>query len=262
MIVTFNLSIVIWSYKRGDGALAVTLPGWLTFANALELKLYVATDSEELSYANKLMFSKSNWRQEWEEVLGQLKERGVQQFISLLDDFYVLSSPYKFDASLLLTTFKEHELSYLALEPHPSTSSLYDKFIGRRRGLVYRELDRGSLYSSSLRPSLWTLKLFEETLMSATDIWRFENVRLESYKYASICCRKDQIKCVHLLEKGKLNYNIIHLSMRELLFLFRNYNYDFVQILKLPKILLSNLIIKLVGYRFHNVLYNYRNTRI
>lgn len=256
-----DLVIVIWSFRKGDGVLSVTLDRWITYAKSIGLTLYVATDSIDLKYRDIIIFSKSNWKKEWSDVLDVLKQKGVTNFISILDDFYWLNGPDKCQVEHLNDLMQDHEIAYLALEPHPAKSNLLDNIISKS-STGFKELGLEDMYPSSLRPSIWSLLLFEKTLSAVSNIWEFETVYINTYKYVTIVDCDFKMSVVHLLEKGKVNYNLAYLDSNGREKLMKSYQYDYNQLSKIPRIILSNLCLKLIGFRIHNVFSKCRNTRI
>ena len=255
------MAIVIWSFTRGDGVLAVTLPRWAAYAESIGVKLYVATDSHSLEYPYKIMYSRSDWKQEWSDVIDALKRKNVKYFISILDDFYLFNGPNEEYLLYLHDVMRDNNVDYVALEPHPAKNNLLDK-MASNDSIGLKQIGCRDRYPSSLRPSIWSLRLFEETVQAAHNIWDFETVFIEQYKYLTVTNGDYTMTVKHLLEKGKINYNIIHLDTTDRRKLLNTYQYDYYQILKIPKILISNITLRLVGFRVHNVFNKHSNTRI
>lgn len=254
-----NIAIVIWSQKRGDCVLEAILNDWLAYSEKIGVKLFVATDSEELDYQNKILFSKSGWQGEWLQVGKFLLENKIERFISILDDFLFLSAPDKASFLRILELVSIHNCDYLSLEPHPARHNVYDTIFGTKNDSV-KTLNSNDHYISSLRPSLWRTALFIQTIKESSSIWNFETTHIQGFTYLTVIESKLRFRIKHVIEKGKLNYNFIYLDIGTAKKLNLRYGYDYKQIYRLPKILLSNLAIMMFGYRLHNVLSKYRNS--
>lgn len=253
--------ILIWSFQKGDTVLSVTLKKWISFSKMHNIPLYIATDSKALKYENKIMFSKATWKEEWLEVINYLKRKNVKNFLSLLDDFYYIKGPKKNEMNFLIELIKSKNINYLALEPHPARYNLYDYVFSKNRHMIC-DISVNDRYPSSLRPSIWSVELFRTTLHKSDSIWDFETKFLDQYCYQTVIENKYHLKIKHILEKGMLNYNIYILSKEERIKLLKNYSFNFFQIVLLPKIIASNILIKLSGFRLHNVFNKRSNTSL
>ena len=60
-----DIVVVIWSFQRGDIVLSIVLEEWIKYSEKIGITLFIATDSEEMNYLNKILFTKSNWKDEW-----------------------------------------------------------------------------------------------------------------------------------------------------------------------------------------------------
>jgi len=242
----------MWSTERGDAILPVTMKRWLECSQSLGIKLYVASDSNELQYPNVIQFNSSSWKKEWLSVISHLKSEGYQNIISILDDFYLLNTLSIDRFQELHKAFLEKNMGYLALEAHASKKNILNSLTKKNRSRI-EFLNKNDRYPSSLRPSIWSLELLSSTVEESNSIWEFEHKYLPSYLYASTIRSNDQFKVRHLLEKGGVNYNIIYTSKNERAAILKSYNYDYSQIYKMPKIVISNILIILFGYRIHDV---------
>jgi len=52
-----KICFVVWSTFRGDGVLSITVKRWLDYSQKLGIKLYIASDSNEISYPDVILFN-------------------------------------------------------------------------------------------------------------------------------------------------------------------------------------------------------------
>ena len=209
----------------------------------LDLKCYIATDDINCKFDNTIYFSRSGWKNEWLEVCDKLKNLGYDNIISVLDDFYLYGGTI--DKSVL-NSIIEKDFEYVSFIPHQNTKCLV-KYNGVEITNGFCKINNNWRYRNSLQVSFWKIKVFESVIKQVNTIWEFEEVSTDFEKF--YCVSEQQIHYRHILEKGMLNYNSILYSGKYFFRLKKHYKYNYAQLNRMPRILLSNLIMKIFGFR-------------
>ena len=241
---------VIWSQAKNKEILDITLDSWLKVADALGLKIYVVTDDVTLNH-RKIVYKKDCWQGEWNDALVQLKDKGYLNIISVLDDFFLTSLPGSLDEiKAVLETYYSNGWKYLSLVPHPNAICTFGY---KELKIVdgYSKLDQSWKYRNSLQVSVWNVEHMIELVEQSKNIWFFEDTvsRVESYYSVG----KRLLKYRHIVEKGLLNYNsLIYTPIKAVSLLKKKkMSFNYRQLPLIPKIIASNIFIKLFGLRLH-----------
>jgi hypothetical protein len=236
----------LWSFERNSPVLAVTLAKWLLFSKTLNIDIYVSTDDQNFKVKDvkTIIFKKTKWKDEWMHVVSELEKLHFKNIISTLDDFYITEKNIKKTNSSFITDFQENDWDYLSLVPHPNTKCL----------IPYKKKETGNYilindswrYKNSLQLSMWKLDSFKKILEKSDNIWDFEEEKSNNIAY---CSKKRVIRYRHIIEKGELNYNSIIFSFKSFPYLKKHFKYNFKQAKKIPRIILSRSLVKIVGFR-------------
>ena len=247
-----GMPIVIWSRRNNEVLLDLLLEEWTAYASEIGLKVIVVTDSVKEYPVDVVRFQEENWKSEWSQVLEKLKSDGYTRIISVLDDFHWLKGPTKQYINEINGYIEKNSIDYLALEPNPSHANLLSMWQKSNRS--FAEYLGDEAYPSSLRPSVWSIDLFGDTLSRVDDIWQFEHVFLKRYKYATVLNRRLRFRVRHVMEKGKLNYNSLGLGLESFLALKKRYAVDWASFVHIPRDIIIHFLIFIFGYRIHNKL--------
>ena len=235
--------MVIWSFSRNTPVLNITYPAWLDVSKKLGLHCYIATDDIDCKLGNAVYFTRSGWKNEWLQVCAKLRDLGYANIISVLDDFYLYKG--SIDKSVLYSIL-ENDYDYVSFIPHHNTKCLV-KYSSVELDKGFCKINKSWRYRNSLQVSFWKLSVFESIIKDSNTIWEFEEIPTNFDKF--YCVRDGNIHYRHILEKGMLNYNAIIYSWKYFFRLKKYYKYNFVQLFRMPRILVSNLIMKVFGFR-------------
>lgn len=192
-----NLPVVVGLYRN-----------WLKVGFVWPNVLVVTNDQNingiDLGDWNKIIVSKSNWRTEWRQAICKIQDLGIEKGIWYLDDFYLNSCP-NYD---YLKTSLAVDCKYLRLTP-------YERPLIRRnvfRNSGYEKVPYTHPYYCSLQAAIWDLNYLDEKLVSARNIWEFENQKGKGH----LAHVKRVMRYRHSVEKGRWKWYSKLLYSKEL----------------------------------------------
>jgi len=250
-----KLAFILWSRKETIDSCKFAFYNWQYLAKQLDCDFFIATQkplksSDWCSDFDFFFYEKSDWKSEWQQVVSKLKENGIVNLISVLDDFYLKN--YDINAlSGLIKFCTDSQVKYLSFQSYPKYS-LFDKSLKNNDEID--EIDFELPYRSNLQVSLWQLDYFEEILSKSKNIWDFENISDSEIKHLYV--KNRIINYFHFIEKERLNYNLLRLPASDIYRLLAKHHMslNYMNYFALPKLALVNLLIYLLGVKGYQTL--------
>lgn len=180
-----NLPVIVGLYRN-----------WLKIGFEWSNVIVITNDENinriDLGNWKKVLVHKSDWRTEWREAIRKIQAKGILKALWYLDDFYLNSCPNNDD---LIASFAI-DCNYLRLTPY-ERPLIKRNFLSDRHG--YEMVPLKHPYYCSLQAAIWDLDYLDTKLISANNIWAFENQEGEGH----LAVRKKVMKYRHSVEKGR-----------------------------------------------------------
>ena len=258
-----KIGIVVFSMSKNRWILEQTMARWINFAREANLAIFYACDGQSedplFSGSEQIQFTLSSWNDEWLQILNSDKLSMFSHIFVVLDDFLLLKYDLiMFQAQIL----SKPDFDYLSIEGHPDITALFgtsERAMPDNRCLL--NIPSEAKFKNSLKPSIWKREYLINSLESHSSIWSLEDPCLVTGNYLSVF--KPALHVVHVLEKGKPNFNYLVQYIVGRLDVF-DFRHGFAFELINPRRLISYTLLKLFGTSLSRKLDEFlgRNTRL